>query len=310
MGHVGASIARVHFTTPAKDTLYGFERDHEGIYVRRRFTFSPRHLLDHDLPNVAMWLDTPTIGDPSHQSASLSFVYLALASPLGARLVAEGVRLRKIGADYPLCTRAHLRNIARDLPHATRFALRLGYERFLRPGPRIPGVFVPSATNVYRLYYHGEHLPHHASHIAPARERDALGVARVRTHLRFEGDDLEGAVRAHEHLDRFLRRRRVGRLEYLYADLHQGFREQLLDGYHQAGTTRMSSRPEDGVLDARLAVHGFEDLFVASSSAFATSGQANSTFTIVALAIRLADHLHGTLRAGVQTAAVRSSAIV
>ena len=75
-----------------------------------------------------------------------------------------------------------------------------------------------------------------------------------------------------------------------------GFREQLLDGYHQAGTTRMSARPEDGVLDPQLAVHGFDDLFVASSSAFVTSGQANSTFMIVVFALRLADHLRGTLR--------------
>jgi len=76
----------------------------------------------------------------------------------------------------------------------------------------------------------------------------------------------------------------------------KGLRGQLLDGYHQAGTTRMSDRPEDGVLNPQLAVHGFEDLFVASSSAFVTSGQANSTFMILVLALRLADHLDRGLR--------------
>jgi choline dehydrogenase-like flavoprotein len=84
-------------------------------------------------------------------------------------------------------------------------------------------------------------------------------------------------------------------LEYLFDDLEEGLRKQLLDGYHQAGTTRMSDRPEDGVLNPHLAVHGFEDLFVASSSAFVTSGQANSTFMIVVFALRLADHLHRDL---------------
>jgi choline dehydrogenase-like flavoprotein len=51
------------------------------------------------------------------------------------------------------------------------------------------------------------------------------------------------------------------------------------------------------VLDADLAVHGFNDLYVASSSAFVTSSQANSTFTIVAFALRLADRLSLSLAA-------------
>ena len=45
-------------------------------------------------------------------------------------------------------------------------------------------------------------------------------------------------------------------------------------------------------------MHGFEDLFVASSSTFPTSSQANSTFMLVALAVRLADQLAGDLRDG------------
>jgi choline dehydrogenase-like flavoprotein len=53
----------------------------------------------------------------------------------------------------------------------------------------------------------------------------------------------------------------------------------------------MAANPDDGVVDENLAVHGVENLFVASSSTFVTSGQANSTFLIVVLAIRLADHL-------------------
>jgi choline dehydrogenase-like flavoprotein len=296
MAHLGASIAQVHFKTPARQTVFGFERDADGIYVRRRFTFAPEYLIAHDLPNVALWLENPEISDPSHRNAVLSFVYLALASPLGRYFIAEGIRRRKIDTLQPVSIRQHLWNVARNIPRATWFALTFGYERFLKRGYKVPGVFVPSASNAYRLYYHGEHLPHYASHIAPTGERDALGVPRVRTRLCFEDEDVHAAIRVHEHFDRYLRRHGIGYLEYLYEDREAGFRQQLLDGYHQAGTTRMSARPEDGVLDAQLAVHGFEDLFVASSSAFVTSGQANSTFMIVAFALRLADHLRQTLR--------------
>ena len=66
-------------------------------------------------------------------------------------------------------------------------------------------------------------------------------------------------------------------------------------GFHQTGTTRMSASPEDGVLTQGLAVHGFNDLHVVSSSAFPTSGQANSTFMIGVFAIRLADRLRTEL---------------
>lgn len=297
MAHLGASIARIHLNTPAEQTLYDFERDSEGIYVRRRFTFSPEYLVEHDLPNVAMWLDNPPISDPSHESEVLSFLYLALASPLGRHFIAEGIRQRKIATNDEVSNWQHLRNVVRHLPRSTGFALTFGYERYLRAGHKVPGVFLASASNVYPLYYHGEHLPHHSSHIAPASERDALGLSRVRTRLRFEDDDIRGAIRVHEHFDRYLRRNGIGRLEYIHSDPHEAFREQLLDGYHQAGTTRMSQRPQDGVLDPQLAVHGFDDLFVASSSAFVTSGQANSTFTIVVLALRLAEHLRRTIAA-------------
>jgi choline dehydrogenase-like flavoprotein len=310
MAHLGASIAQVHFSTPARQTIYGFERDPAGIYVRRRFTFSPEHLAEHELPNVAMWLENPEISDPSHGNAVLSFIYLALASPVGRYFIAEGIRRRKIDTRKPVSNWQHFWNVARNVPKAAWFALTFGYERFVKRGYKVPGVFVPSASNAYRLYYHGEHLPHYDSHISATGELDRLGVPRIRTCLRFQKDDIRAAIRVHEQFDTYLRKHAIGYLEYLYEDPEAGFRAQLLDGYHQAGTTRMSARPEDGVLDAQLAVHGFSDLFVASSSAFVTSGQANSTFMIVAFAVRLADHLHRTLRPAVTITARRSNGAV
>jgi choline dehydrogenase-like flavoprotein len=53
----------------------------------------------------------------------------------------------------------------------------------------------------------------------------------------------------------------------------------------------MSRSPDKGVLDPSLRVHGIDNLYVASSSAFPTSGQANSTFMIVVMAVRLAEAL-------------------
>jgi choline dehydrogenase-like flavoprotein len=53
----------------------------------------------------------------------------------------------------------------------------------------------------------------------------------------------------------------------------------------------MSDDPSTGVVDRDCRVHGMTNLFVAGSSVFPTGGSANPTLTIVALALRLADHL-------------------
>jgi choline dehydrogenase-like flavoprotein len=295
MAHVEVRVGRVRFTTPPQETIYGHERDRDGVYVRRRFTFSPAAQRDLGLPNVAMWMVNPEIGDASHGSGILSFVYLMLISPLGRYFVAEGIRQAHTKSSRPASVRAHLRNVARDIGPAAAFAASFGYRRFLKRGRKVPGFFVPSAANAYPLLYHGEHLPHRQSCVEPTSERDAVGMPRLRTHLHFSEEDVRNVSRAHELLDRSLCEQGLGRVEMLYDDVEGAVREQLFGGYHQAGTTRMSALAEDGVVDGNLAVHGFEDLFVASSSSFPTSSQANSTFTLIAFAIRLADHLDGEL---------------
>lgn len=64
-----------------------------------------------------------------------------------------------------------------------------------------------------------------------------------------------------------------------------------IGGYHHMGTTRMAADPGRGVVDPQGRVHSLANLYVAGSSVFPTSGWANPTMTIVALTLRLADHL-------------------
>ena len=67
---------------------------------------------------------------------------------------------------------------------------------------------------------------------------------------------------------------------------------------HNLGTCRMSARPEDGVVDAYGRAHDVPNLFVSDGSVFTTGAAANPTLTIVALAIRQAEHLVEQLRLG------------
>ena len=300
MAHVEVRVGRVHFSTPPEQTIYSHERDREGVYVRRRFSFDPELQGTERLPNSVLWLVNEEVGNAAHGSGVLSLVYLMLASPLGGRFVAEGIRQHHLQTLERPRLRDHIGNVLRDLPRTVAFACRFAYERFLRRGRKVPGFFVRSPTNTYPLCYHGEHLPHRQSRVEPTDELDALGMPRLRTHLHFSDRDVAAVRRAHELLDRSLREQGLGRVEFLYDDVEAAVREQLFGGYHQSGTTRMAADPADGVLDANLAVHGFDDLFIASSSAFPTSSQANSTFMLTAFALRLADHLSADLngRAG------------
>ena len=123
--------------------------------------------------------------------------------------------------------------------------------------------------------------------------RDAAGCASASASPTTTS---RGSCRAHRHWDEYLRRHgaRSHRATCSRTPAPRSG-ERLGGGFHQIGTTRMSARPEDGVVDRNLAVHGLPTLYVASSSAFPTSSQANSTFMIVVFALRLADHLRARL---------------
>ncbi len=58
----------------------------------------------------------------------------------------------------------------------------------------------------------------------------------------------------------------------------------------------MGDNPLQSVVDRNCKVHGVDNLYIAGSSVFPTSGVSNPTLTIVALTLRLADHLRESLR--------------
>ena len=298
MAHVEARIAKVHLKTPPESTIHDHERDGEGVYVRRRFTFSPEFQRREGLANAAIWFVNPPMGDPVHGSGILSGVYLTLISPIGRFMLAEAIRQARTNTPEPVRKRDHLRNIVRDLGPAARFALDFSFRRFLKPGRKAPGFFVRSAANVYPLDYHGEHRPNPESRVVLTTERDALGVPRIQTELKFSDEDVASVERAMRELDAALREADVGHLEFLFDDIAEGVRKCLVrsSGFHQTGTTRMAASAADGVVDANLAAFGTENLFVASTSTFPTSSQANPTLTGIAFAVRLAEHLGCQLR--------------
>jgi choline dehydrogenase-like flavoprotein len=64
-----------------------------------------------------------------------------------------------------------------------------------------------------------------------------------------------------------------------------------LDASHHMGATRMGDDPATSVVNKDCRLHFSPNVYVAGASILPTSGNANPTFTLVALSIRLARHL-------------------
>jgi choline dehydrogenase-like flavoprotein len=71
-------------------------------------------------------------------------------------------------------------------------------------------------------------------------------------------------------------------------------RDLSLMAFHPLGTARADARPEHGVVDGDLRLHGIEGLYVSDGSVVPSSLGVNPQITIMALATRLAYHLLGS----------------
>jgi choline dehydrogenase-like flavoprotein len=191
---------------------------------------------------------------------------------------------------------AHLRNAILGAPAGALDVYRILRDRFIRK-PRKPGFLLKNRGGAYALHYHAEQVPNPESRITLTGELDRFGLPRAAVDLRFIDQDVDSVVRSHRVLDTLLRQNRIGRLEFHYPEsaLAEQVYAQASDGVHQAGTTRLGADPATSVVDPRLKVHGLDNLYVASSSVFVTTGQANSTLPAVAFAVRLAHHLVETI---------------
>jgi len=147
-----------------------------------------------------------------------------------------------------------------------------------------------------------EQEPNPSSRVTLTRTLDALGMPQIALDWRLTGDDRRSMLRTIELLGTEVGRRGLGRVRL---DI-DGFTNltpsetDVLDypvstGSHHMGTARMHASPRSGVVDPDLKVHSVANLYIGGSAVFPTSGANTPTLTIVALALRLTDHLRQQL---------------
>lgn len=138
-----------------------------------------------------------------------------------------------------------------------------------------------------------EQEPDPESRVLLSEQTDALGIRRA--NVRWRPTDLTGDTLRQfaELLREQFRAANIGDIEFDPWLDHDpdSWREHISDQYHHIGTARMNDSPRQGVVDRSCCLHAVSNLYIASSAVFPTSGHSNPTLTILALAIRLADHL-------------------
>ncbi len=295
MGHLSGRVAEIVYRSRDVARQFGYQRDGKHVF-RRKFTISPHELTSKCLPNISVGPENPLLADSSHGSGLLSAIYLLLANPVTGRwLVAEAIRQAQLN-DKPYWA-GHARNLLVDGIQAVPDLLNLLYQRLVI-GRRKPAFFIDSKSLAYPLHYHAEHLSNPESCVRLGESRDALGMRRLRINLQFSSADADGIVRAHRVLERDISSSGLADVRCCYSDgvLHDQILHQARDGFHQIGLTRMGHNSRNSVVDGDCRVFGFNNLYIAGSSVFRTSGRANPTFFAVALALRLSAHLAKAIR--------------
>ena len=288
MTHVGGVIAQLRIA-PGRRVIFGYERDPEGVYVRRRFTFSPEAQRAERLVNLYALLDRPLLSDAGHNSAILSLTWLA--KRILQRQSRDDMPDAATGGMLALYRR-HLRNLVFGAPEVLSVLPRFGRDQFLS-GRRVPSLLMASGDNRFHLYFHAEQSPDRDNRITVDRaDRDALGMPRIVLDARLSDPDAEAILRAHRLIGRELETAGAGSLEFLEPDdPMSSLRRCKATLGHHIGAARMSANPADGVVDGNGRVHLMDNLYVASAAMLPSSSQAHPTLTVLALALRLADHL-------------------
>jgi choline dehydrogenase-like flavoprotein len=169
--------------------------------------------------------------------------------------------------------------------------LSAGYRRFVRGRP----AFYMSGTPHIGLQC--ECAPIASSRVTLDTEADALGVPRTRLDWRLSPLVGRTVVSILRKFALELKRLSLADCDVDLIDKTTVDEWGLFDANHHIGTTRMGESPRRGVVNADCRLHGVDNLYVASSAVFPTGGHSNPTLTIIALAIRISDHLKTKLRA-------------
>ncbi|MGG6293718.1 GMC oxidoreductase [Leptolyngbya sp. AN02str] len=246
----------------------------KGVPIMARFKLSESVMRQERLLNNGAQLFPRPL--PHQREATLALRDLLTALRNGKPLPDLTKRLSMLlqGADY--VATASFWSAIRSIP-----SLRRGDWSYLPLEKR--------RFSLFEIFYQIEQAPDPNNRITLSAERDRMGMPKTEIHWRINDIDSRNAIRIQEIWAEELDKAGIGKLEFARTWAEQKFEKPAM--HHHLGSTRMHNDPKQGVVDANCQVHGLSNLFIAGSSVFPTSGYSNPTLTIIALSLRLADHI-------------------
>ena len=297
--HIEGEVGEIAFQLAARQVQLDYQRSPEGVYCRRYIWLSPETQRQERTGGLILRPHHPKIVDPEHRNAILSAMYLAkdlIVSEYARKMTStEQAAKARFGGSTAGFYGAHLRNIVLGSPQLLLFAQNWVRKRNLATR-KLPSVVLRDKRNRYVLDLNAEQTPNPDSRIRLSEERDALGLPRIAVDWRTVPEDYAMIARGLRALQRGFAG--SGAAEILYDDalFEEEVRACTRVGGHHIGTARMGSDPAKAVVDANCELFETKNVFVAGAATFPTSGFANPTLTIIALALRLGDHIAGRLK--------------
>ena len=241
--------------------------------VRGVLRLSPEFMRDEQLTSVHIRLY------PEYDKAYTDYLYAKSGKSL--------IHLTKAAAKARIPTEfsKHLSRVVFDIENLPGFV----WSKYLRDDK--PLNHVNLSTRI-------DSVPNPDSRVLLSEsDRDALGQQRANLDWRMDSLDRHSLLRTLDAFGEQIGAGGLGRLQVLIDEHTNDWPDDFVGGFHHMGTTRMSSDPKTGVVDKNCKVHGVANLHIAGSSVFTTAGSGSPTMTIVALALRLADHLKSRMAA-------------
>ncbi len=297
MSHLEGTLGRLQ-VAPGRKVAWDFARTADGIYAKHHIRLSDELQRRNQLRNMIFRLHHANPMDPCHRDPVLSLMYIAkrFILPEYRRKITtvELESLDRLPKGRDLLAR-HAANIARSPWPLVRFMSSWVYKRHARYR-RVPYVALYSKQGVYPLDYNAEQTPLYDSRISLTHDRDRFGVPRMRIDWRVCPEDLASIAASYRQMRSSLADTNAASIVYDDDALEKSVQGAVAVGGHHIGTARMSDDPRRGVVNPECRTHDLENVYVAGSAVFPTSGSANPTLTLVALAIRIADQLKAGLR--------------
>lgn len=241
--------------------LYQHQRAGDDLAVEAMFRLSDSALRRERLLNAVLRLR------PTYRSAMTAAVR-------SAQVVRRSVH-------YGVATRGLMRHALRAILGTRQILCHYATSRSGRP-PEVFGIDVMA-----------EQEPTMSSRVRLALRRDRLGVPMTILDWRLTSIDWDSIRRTVEIFGEAVRKASVGTV-ISTLEVGKDPPPAVFGNWHHLGTTRMHHDPTRGVVDENCRVHEMTNLYIAGGSVFPTGGYANPSLTIVALSLRLADHLRST----------------